>query len=133
MPALANLVMFNGAASPVSQTFNIETSGLNNQGVFTWRNRGSGVPVRSESISYSSKRGRGSNLLVHQFKIVVPITDTPSGGLERQVAQCMFDARIYVPDAAILDKRKDFKAYIGYMFKDLPAFPVIIQDGESFY
>lgn len=130
MPALANLSILDGLA--VATTFSIESSGLNNQGLFTWRNRTSLVPVRYDMVSYSSKRGRGSSLLVHHYKLVVPITDTPAGGLEKQVSQCMADIRCYVPDNAPLARRKDFREFLKSLAAQASVTSVL-QDGESYY
>lgn len=132
MPALAPISVLDGQGTPATQTFSIESSGTNNQGIFTWRNRGSGIPARYESITYSNKRSRGSSLLVHHYRIIVPITDTPSGGLERQVAQCMMDAKFYVPDNAPVPKRADFAAFCRNLGNH-GTFYNTVRDGESYY
>lgn len=130
MPALANLAILDSTAA--ARTFNVESSGSNNAGIFTWKNRTSAVPVRYEEISYSNKRARGSNLLVHHYKLILPVTDTPSGGLERKVAQVMMDARIYMPDNATLLQRQNFWAY-AKNFGMLTEMASVVINSESFY
>lgn len=129
MPALSTLVLNDNAA--VARTFSIEASGNNNQGVFTWRQRASGFPLRYETITYSNKRGRGSPLLVHHFKLIKPITDN-SSGVDRLISQCMLDARIYVPDTAPVADRQHFRAFITNLFAHT-SIPNVVVDGESYY
>lgn len=131
MPALANFVLSDGQATPVSQTFNIESAGQ--AGKFGWVNRGSGYPLRYERIAYNNYRGKNSQALRHQYQVMSPVTDANTvGGIDRLIAQGMVDIKLWVPDMMSDARRADMIAFAVNLLNNTNV-KTNVRYGESWY
>lgn len=130
MPDFAALTLNNYAA--VAKTFDREASGTTGSGVFTWKERSLTIPAMFPTITFASKRGRGSSLLVQSYKVVIPLTQLDLAGNQVKIGQLMADLKVYVPDIATVAQRQDFVAFT----KNLAAhasYSSTIVNGESYW
>ncbi|DAD52030.1 TPA_asm: coat protein [ssRNA phage Esthiorhiza.3_8] len=134
MPAFGNIVINDGASTPVSHTFSpVKIDG----DVATWADRSSGVPSKYYLLSASNRDPSGGNGQVNreQFSVVFPVvadgTDpaVKAGTLLRTLR---FDGTVLIPVSSTLQERKDVYAFIkNYLASSVVS--SMIQDLEHVY
>lgn len=112
MPSIANVVIQDGAATPVSHTFK-PLSVVGN--LATWREQTSnGIPVGNNVLTYSVKApANGSSVYTIQLRLskpkVVSLTDTSGKTVNTVLRTDLFDATFKVGADSTTQERKDLR------------------------
>lgn len=144
MPAMANIVINDGAATPVAHTFS--PSGRDQNMVFTWHDRSGGIAIGYPRISVQSKfpanAGAGassdakSRVIRQSIKVVLPILEVtaPTTGTGIQPAptksyDVSCNMEFILPERSTLQNRKDVFAFVKNLLANaMPA--SLVQDLE---
>ncbi|DAD52077.1 TPA_asm: coat protein [ssRNA phage Gerhypos.2_19] len=134
MPAFGNIVINDGASTPVSHTFSpVKIDG----DVATWADRSSGVPTKYWTLSASNRDPSGGNGQVNreQFSIAIPVvadgTD-PSVKAGTILRVWRFDGTVLIPASSTLQERKDGYAILKNYLASA-AVQSMLQDLEHVY
>lgn len=132
MPQLGNLVYADGQAIPVNHTFYFE--GEDDQGRLSWVDRSSGIPVGFSRVNFAMHRNKANNLSIVQMNLAVPVVETPSGGLPRQVGVNRYQLNSWITDRAPEALRKDGLAFTRAAVSgpNSQLFNILIY-GENYY
>lgn len=113
MPAFSNIIINDGAATPVSHTFAPQTR---KGDVFTFQDRASGIPAGYPTIT-AAMQDTKSGLSVLRYKIMLPVLETLGSGGGAFVPPptvaytLMADCKFIIPKRSALQERKDFRAF----------------------
>lgn len=113
MPQATNLVVKNGASTPVDKTFILLSPSAGYGGVAEWvLKEGSTVSAfpRFTAVARPSKGSRPGQNLQTKFRMPASYTD-PATGAAMVTANAEFHATVVMPDAFPESARDDFVAY----------------------
>lgn len=116
MAAIANVVLMDGAATPVAHTFT--PVGVKNA-VATWKDKSLGIPIGFPTLTYSLREPSGSlpaykavaKLAVPTLEITSPATSTGIQPAPTKAYDCLLNIEAVIPDRATDQNRKDLYAY----------------------
>lgn len=133
MPALANIVINDGLATPVAHTF---TPDRIDSGVALWLDRSSGIALGYPSITQSIRApAKGATNRVNRcvMKVVYPVLEQLSGSTTWTLAYSLeFNCTFLMHERATLQNRKDILAFAKNLLAS--AFSAsAVQDLESAY
>lgn len=137
MPAIGNITINDGAATPIAHTFT--PSGITGE-VARYHDRSGGISVGFPAISISSVTpSKTSRLYKARVKVVLPVLENTSGSASNgftpaptKAYDLMADMTFILPERSVKQNRKDLLAFV----KNLLAQPVItsvIEDNEVVY
>lgn len=140
MPAIGNIVIADGQATPVNHTFS--PVGISADNVATFNDRSAGIPIGYNALTMSlrqpSKNGSARNFKA-QLKLVLPTLEvtSPSTSTGIQPAptkayDCMAVVEFVLPERSSLQNRKDLLT----LLKNALATTVttaVVQDLENVY
>lgn len=120
MPAFGNVVLADGASTPVNHTFSpVKIDG----DVASYADRSLGVPVKYYTLSASNRDPSGGNGQVNreQFSIAVPVVadgSDPSVKAGTVLRTSRFDCTFLIPASSTLQERKDIRAFAKNLMAD---------------
>jgi len=131
MPAIGNITINDGAATPVAHTFGVVTT---DGKVATYADRSGGVPAEFPLIKISSTVPNGSaRFFRHELSISMPKAATDPQTGKSYIARQTQARTIYtLPETGLLQERKDILAFN----KNLQALALVtslVQDLENVY
>jgi len=132
MSAIGNIVINDGAATPVAHTFS--PVGINAANVASWKDRSPAYPVGYNSLSLLLREpvnGSASRNYKMSLKLVLPTIDT-STGTPVKVYDAFASAEFVIPEQATLQNRKDLLALLKNALANA-AITAAVQDLENVY
>lgn len=140
MAARANIVISDGAITPVVHTFNPNSGDGNVPGVsvISYDDRISGIQVGFPVISISTRKPTRTNRNYKvTMKVMVPVLETVSNSTVSGIAPAptvaytaMFVGDFIAPERSSLPVRRDLLAYVKNLLGS-PTVTLAIQDLES--
>lgn len=135
MPALAPIVLKDGASTPVDHTFT--PSKIDASGVASLQERVSGIPVGYPTLTASV---RGPTPQSSNYKVVLKLTEpkvvTTTDSSGKAVTSVDYTnigtIELVISNRSLKQERKDLRILLSNALKD-PAFVSIIDDLENFY
>lgn len=131
MPAIGNISINDGAATPVSHTFSVVTT---DGKLATFADRSGGIPAEFPLIKISSSVPAGSQRF---FRVEMSIS-MPKSAVDPQtgksyIARQTQSRTIYtLPETGVLQERKDILAF-NRNLQALPLTAALVQDLEALY
>jgi len=127
MPAIGNLVLADGQASPANHTF--APVNIDKDGVIWWADRSGGIPLGYPQVSAFIRQPVGGNGGTRTYretlKVKLPVLEvtSPSTGSGIQPAptlsyECAGTVELILPERSLLQNRKDLRAYIRNLLAD---------------
>lgn len=121
MPSVATMELYDGQATPVAHYF-APQGDQDKNGVMYFYDRSTGVPIGYNCVSFALKQPptarlgtaqTGNRVYRGSIRVIVPITETPSGATVPQLAGlCSAQVDISLPERSTLQMRKDLQAYL---------------------
>jgi hypothetical protein len=137
MPAIGNVVLADGAATPVNHTFGpISVDGT----LATWTDRSGGIPVGNPKLSIALRDPQGpSGVYKVTVKVLLPVLEatSPSTSTGIQPAPTVgytmaMHADFLLPARSTVQNRKDILAYAKNLFTNALMNSVVV-DLENVY
>lgn len=144
MPVLANVVINDGATTPVAHTFS--PSNPDQNGTNYWYDRSSGIaigfPEISQSLRVPAPNGKVSSsdrVYRAKVKMVLPVMEvtSPATGTGIQPAptkayELVFNGEFILPERSTLENRKDILAYAKNMLAHATVTALVLNLEGSF-
>lgn len=131
MPVFGNIVINDGATTPVPHTFS--PASKDGQAA-TWTNNAASIPIGKESLVVTVRtppRGNSTAAIRVTGKLTLPVV-APVDGLDDVVRVSSFDFAFNIAQTATLQNRKDLAALVKNLFANA-AFVSAVENTESFY
>lgn len=130
----ANLVLNNGAATPVAKTFSrkIPYGGPNQAAV--WELKEGIAPIAYPRVEIGQTRTQ-RNATKTYFRVTVPYVTNDAVAGPKKVAECLFDSRtggFIVPDNVPDDIRADFYAYVKNCISSSVAYDFVYKNEGAY-
>lgn len=139
MSAIANVVINDGQATPVSHTFAPVT--IDAQGVAKWADRSGGISVGFPTLSYSLKSPTGSSKSYKMTaKVVLPVLEqtSPSTATGIQPAptvayNLIANVEMVLPERSTAQDRKNLLAYVKNYLANAAVITAGVENYEAVY
>lgn len=131
MPVFGNLVINDGASTPVAHTF---APAMKDGQQAMWTNNAASIPIGKESLTFTVRmppRGNSTAAIRVTGKLTLPVV-APVDGLDDVVRSSSFDFAFNIAQTATLQNRKDIAALVKNFFAN-PAIVSAVESTESFY
>jgi hypothetical protein len=139
MSAIANILINDGQATPVSHTFAPVT--IDSAGVAKWADRSGGISIGFPTLSYSLKSPtKGSSSYKLQAKVVLPILEqtSPSTATGIQPAPTIAysligNVELVLPERSVLLDRNNLLAYVRNYLANAAVITAGVQNYETVF
>jgi len=139
MSAIANIVINDGQATPVSHTFAPVT--IDAQGVAKWADRSGGISVGFPGLSYSLKSPSGNSKSYKMTaKVTLPVLEqtSPSTSTGIQPAptvayNLIANVELVLPERSTLQDRKNLLAYLRNYLANATVITAGAENYETVY
>lgn len=118
MPQAANIVIDNGAGTPVPKTFELQAPAAGDGSYANWRLKEGAIPLAFPRIAVMARQGGGSRKANVKFQMPSSYVDSVTG--QTTVGPAFdFDVNVTVPDAFPEALRNDAAAFATNMIADV--------------
>lgn len=139
MSAIANVVINDGQATPVSHTFAPVT--IDAQGVAKWADRSGGISVGFPTLSYSLKNPTGNSKSYKlTAKVMLPVLEqtSPSTATGIQPAptvayNLLANIEMVLPERSTAQDRKNLLAYVKNYLANATVVTAGVENYEAVY
>lgn len=139
MSAIANVVINDGQATPVSHTFAPVT--IDAQGVAKWADRSGGISVGFPTLSYSLKNPTGNSKSYKlTAKVMLPVLEqtSPSTATGIQPAptvayNLLANIEMVLPERSTAQDRKNLLAYVKNYLANATVITAGVENYEAVY
>ncbi len=139
MSAIANVVINDGQATPVSHTFAPVT--IDAQGVAKWADRSGGISVGFPTLSYSLKNPNGNSKSYKlTAKVMLPVLEqtSPSTATGIQPAptvayNLLANIEMVLPERSTAQDRKNLLAYVKNYLANATVITAGVENYETVY
>lgn len=117
MAQIANLVLNDGAATPVAHTFT--PNGVKNA-IAKWQDRSSGIPVGYPTVTFSlrepTKASKATKIIakvvVPALEVTSPSTSTGIQPAPTKAYECLCNIELVLPERSTQQDRRNLLAYV---------------------
>jgi hypothetical protein len=139
MPAIGNIVIADGQATPVNRTFS--PVGINSDLVATYENRATGIPVGYDSLSIGLRRPSKANrnfkvsvrLALPVLEVTSPSTQSGIQPAPTKAYDCTAFVDFVLPERCSQQNRKDLITLLRNALAGSGVIDVVVQNLETVY
>lgn len=113
MPQATDIIVNNGAATPVAKTFSLVAPMSGYGGIAEWLNKEGGSQIAFPKITYTARDITSSSRRKCQIKVRLPATYIdPTTGMPALLATAEFNGEVTMPHAFPEANKADFIAFV---------------------